>query len=657
VNGKAMLIPFLLLSACAEPEEALPLRALSLRTLEQTLAACAPGGSCPEEALSFGRITRILGYSLDRAGHDVLVYGLADPELPRIRTDDFLVALRSSWFRYAEGNVYQYPGCDIRPNPGLVRRLQEVGGRLYGSTGPQETEAVLRSWNETCGRPQDVSVLGIPFDTHFGQVMVKADYDMKRLADGSDAPGLPGLESVMGLERRAAQSAVRARRPVALKASMNRFWLTPGDQVYEEAEGITWIRSCPVRIRTHPIGAAAGGELSDVEGSDAAAEEFARRFSALYDEVAQQRPVYRELKSLFQVFTLTQMLRFRQAPEQVGLDLGPLLDAPATQTVPVERHVPGRHAVQRFHHEREVPGGTEVIQFWMPSCGGVEMQIEPQGEQFRQSGSDTLARLGGRLADARPNRLPVSWNVATDNEASLAMLRTLKAQDKNRPGSPLLVTIRDQGSAYQVSGDRFDLDYTGLDTEVLMSRVAERLNEQGQTRTVYLVLEGFSDEKAEVFTAECQNRLQRKTPEADVRALRNVEGTLMEKLLVSRGLQVKEIGPVTRVTQGRFEGMHRAVITFSVRVLEKLYTFTMTVLFVEEPPVLAFVEALKARLAVADSVDWNALELAEQMRLELERRHGPAARGILIEIRLEDEKEVDKSQFVELVRLRGEAPG
>lgn len=678
MTRKAMLILVLSLSACAAPEEPspaeavtgastlrgyqageeagaadLPLRALSLRVLQQTLAACAPGASCPDDALSFGRITRILGYSLDPGNHDVLVYGLADPALPRIQTDDVLIALRSSWLRYAEGNVYEYPGCDIRPNPDLVRRLQEVSGKLFGSADPQETEAVLQSWKQTCELPQEVSVLGIPFDTHFGHVLVTADYDMKRLVDGSDALGLPGLESVMGLELRSAESAVRGRRPLAVKASMNRFWLTPGEQVYEERDGITWIRSCPVRIRTHPIGIAAGGELDDVEGGDAMAEEFARRFSNLYGKVAEQRPVYQELRSLFQVFALTQLLHFRQAPEQVGLDLGYLLDLHSIQPVSVQRRVPGRNAVQRFHHEREVPGGTEIVQFWMPSCGGVEMQIDPSAEEFRRSSSETLDHVGARLAEARPKLLPVAWNVRPGSEASLDELkRTLRLQDINRPGSPLLVTVKDQGSAYQVVGDRFDLAYTGLDMAELMRRFDKRLNEQLENRTVYVELEGFSDKDAEVFTKECQSRLRQSSPEAEVRALRDVEGTLMEKVLVSPGLRLEKVERATQVTEGRFKGLYRAVLTFSAEILGSVYRFTMTVLFADALPVHSFVESLEARFALSGTLDLSALDLVYQTRRELARKHGQAAGGIDVQI----EVELEGSQFVELGRVRDGEP-
>jgi hypothetical protein len=45
----------------------------------------------------------------------------------------------------------------------------------------------IADWKRECEKDEAVNVFGIPFDTHFAQVMVKADYDLKRLSDGSDS--------------------------------------------------------------------------------------------------------------------------------------------------------------------------------------------------------------------------------------------------------------------------------------------------------------------------------------------------------------------------------------------------------------------------------------------------------------------------------------
>src|SRR5205809_6666767 len=95
------------------------LRALSLKTFQERLRACAAAGTCGPAELQVAGITRPLGYVVDRGGHDVLFFGEADPARPTLNVETFLVALRNQFFAYAPvtGNTrtYAYPGCTIDP--------------------------------------------------------------------------------------------------------------------------------------------------------------------------------------------------------------------------------------------------------------------------------------------------------------------------------------------------------------------------------------------------------------------------------------------------------------------------------------------------------------------------------------------------------------
>ncbi|HEX4963725.1 MAG TPA: DUF1598 domain-containing protein [Thermoanaerobaculia bacterium] len=673
MRGKALAISLLLMiggSSCSVPDESgggaaspaaavqvkghqpreepatpgLPLRAVSLRILQQELAACTPKANCPEDALVFGKLSWILGYALDRENRDVLIYGLADPELPQIRVDDFIVALRNSWLKYArlEGNTYEYafPGCDIRPGPPVVQRLQEVGQQLFSSTSSEKAEEVIRNWDQTCELPQTVSVFGTPFDSHFGHVMVTADYDMKRLADGSDHLDLPGLASIADLEVRKVQDSIQRRQPVAMKANMNRFWLTPGDQVYEEAKGILWIRSSPVQIRTSPIGANANGALNDVTGNDPAAEDFAHRFSVLYDKVAELRPAYRELWSLFQVFSLTQSLHFRHAPEVAGLDLGYLLKTYPVSPLPGRHEVPGRHMVQRFHHERPIPGGTEIIQFWMPSCGGVDMRIEPNAEQFRETQFDFLHPLQNRLRDARPISLPIGWNVSLKEDAKSEEIKhTFQLAELNQPGGPSLVTVEDHGTEYHAFGGNFS--YRGLDPEALIRNLG--IAEEQGPRTVYVHMTNFSPVKTEAFREDLERHAKQIKPNTEIRVLSDISGTTLV-LLFSPGIRiVRDARPAELVREGPLQGLYRAFVSFWVSVGGKLFKVTLTVAGTSAAMVDSFLERLNVPFSLYDSLPFSIIQLIDQTRRELnayELKYG---------IRIEVKDEAGKSHSVDLL--------
>lgn len=679
MKSTAWLIPFLLLicvGGCSAPAERegspilktatrpvkghqsreepgnrkLPFRAVSLRVLQERLAACRPRGKCPEDVVYFGRLTRILGFSLDRENNDVIVYGLASPELPRIHIDDFVVALRNSWLKYAplKGNTYQYtsPGCDIRPEPSHVLQMQSLERKLYSNQSPAQTEAVIRNWNQTCELPQTVSVFGLPFDTHFGLAMVKADYDMKRLADGSDHLALPGFSSMMDREVADVESSLRQHQPVTLKTSRNRFWLTPDDQAYEEAEGITWIRACPVRIRTHPIGADRTGALGDVSGTDAAAEDFANRFSALYDKVAEQRPAYRELWSLFQIFTLTQSLHFRKAPERAGLNLDYLLHSYPVSRVPLKHKVPGRHAMRRLHHEQSVPGGTEVIQMWMPSCGGVDMNIEPTADQFHTDQSDYLPHLESRLTDARPtyDYAPVAWNVSLDEENEETLRKKLLLQELNRSDSPLVVTVVDQGTGYHVVGAGFE--YQGLRSDELILKLQKHAKEQG-TQTVHLDLQGFSEQKADNFTEDCKLQFQKLQSEADLRSFMNIDDLTL-KILFTPGVEVvvNSIQKAERVEDGTHKGLFQGFISFLVRVGDKLYTITLAIIGNSAATVDSMLEAIGASFSLYDSLPFSLIQLVDQTRREIKAW----------DIKIEIHNQIGNRHLVDLARSLQEQP-
>jgi len=47
-------------------------------------------------------ITRIDGYVIDKENHDIILIGETDPKLPTLYLDDFVVALRNVWLKYAK---------------------------------------------------------------------------------------------------------------------------------------------------------------------------------------------------------------------------------------------------------------------------------------------------------------------------------------------------------------------------------------------------------------------------------------------------------------------------------------------------------------------------------------------------------------------------
>ena len=140
--------------------------------------------------------------------------------LPPLYLEDFVIALRNAWLKYAplQGNtyVYSHPGCSIDPNPRTLQRLQAIGQRVRNSSSFAQVENDLRAWHRTCAEPQSVKVMGIPFNTHFAQVMVKADYDMKSMVDGSNSLDIPGLISLTDMTLNQIRQAVTQNKRVSI---------------------------------------------------------------------------------------------------------------------------------------------------------------------------------------------------------------------------------------------------------------------------------------------------------------------------------------------------------------------------------------------------------------------------------------------------------
>lgn len=630
------------------------LRAVSLRQLQRGLAICLPARSCSEVVLAFGGLTRVLGYAVDPPHQDVVVYGLAGRASPPIRTEDLVIALRSSWRQYAvrRGDVYVYsdPGCDIRPLPETMRRLQQLEPAIHAGATVAATDAAVYRWQEACESPQRVSVLGVPPDVAFARVMVTADYDMKRLADGTDDTGLPGMSSVADLSMAGMRAALRRHQRPAMGAQMNRFWLTAGEVSYEEADGVTWIPDCPVQVRTHQTGADVGGNLRDVAGNDPAAEDFAFRFSRLYSQVAELRPVYRQLANLFQLFALTQAMRFRQADSRAGLDLGYLLHVFPVAESRVARELPGRFAVKRFHSEQDVAGGREITQFWLPSCGGVEMGVEASAGQFRENPS--LASLGKRVLDQRPAQPRVSWEVARDGKLA-ALEHNQRLRRFNRPGSPLVVTVVDLGSEYRAyAGREYGEIYSGgLDAREVMSRAAAYSRDHQGTGTVYLELEHFQPPKAESFATTCQLEAREHGEGIKVRTLPDIVGTVAEQLLFTPGIRLLETRKAEMVSEGPRRGLYRGLASFMVRVRGALLKATITVIGRSALAVDGFLERIGAQFSLLDSLPLSVVDVLDLAWRELQRA-GFSPRDI--ELTFESERQ--KVHFVDAGWRRETAP-
>jgi len=362
--------------------------AFSLKVLQQRLQANPQESQQNRDIKHLAGITQIHGYVVDEANNDLILFGERDPNLPLLYLEDFVVALRNAMHKYTtqqgDTSYYHYPGCSIDPDPQVLSQLRDVSRRIseltHRNASQEEINREFQNWHQTCRMPQAVRVMGIPYDTRFAWVMVKADYDMKQLVDGSDTLEIEGFDSLTGMTMDLAREDIIANRRISVPlASMNRFWFHPGPNRYKEDVGVVEITWCPVILLTEEEHLTKTGKIKGKGAPDPLAHQFAQDFSCHYNEIAGKRPIYSELKGLFRFVALAKIIKFKGAEKEAGLDLSYLLDQYEVPDIQVPKQLPGRSHIPEFEYSEEIKGRHRYIKLWLPSCGGViiEMNVTP----------------------------------------------------------------------------------------------------------------------------------------------------------------------------------------------------------------------------------------------------------------------------------------
>src|SRR5262245_22985863 len=77
-------------------------RAISLKSLQERLKVCQPSNSCPPAILQLAGIKRVIGVTADEKNRDLIIFGQSDKTSPPLYLEDFVVALKSVWRKYAQ---------------------------------------------------------------------------------------------------------------------------------------------------------------------------------------------------------------------------------------------------------------------------------------------------------------------------------------------------------------------------------------------------------------------------------------------------------------------------------------------------------------------------------------------------------------------------
>ncbi len=232
---------------------------------------------------------------------------------PVLQLDDFVVALRAARQQPASGELIT---CSIDPTKEGIARFT----RMVKSRDLQVNEATVAKLEAAVG-PQQITLTGVPASTHFAQVLVAADFLMKRLAMNFEPAPIEGLPSYM--EMLQDESAPLPKNP------MPRWWMAPRyEPLLKDEEGLAWqLRGPGVQTLTEEGFLGRGGAIVARKAQEnSLAKKWADAMTSKYEPLAAELPVFAELRNCMDLAVVAALLVKEDLPARAGCDLGMLLE-------------------------------------------------------------------------------------------------------------------------------------------------------------------------------------------------------------------------------------------------------------------------------------------------------------------------------------------
>ncbi len=263
------------------------------------------------------------GWKVDANGN---IVG-ATTNRPVLLLEDLLVALR-----YVKSARQTGISCSIDPTAEGRRKLQ-----AFLSSQRQFSRDVAAGVEESMGM-QNITVTGVPAESHLARVLVASDYRMKRIGmnlEKSPASGLPGYLDLL-----------RSTRGLSADA-MPRWWLACNYQPLAQADnGLAWqLRGPGVKAMTENDFIDATGEITKSAGKNPVAQQWADLMTKNYDELSAKDPVFGQLRNVMDMCVVAALLEKERLVERAGVSL-PLLTDPDSKLVfdplPPPKQVPSQ---------------------------------------------------------------------------------------------------------------------------------------------------------------------------------------------------------------------------------------------------------------------------------------------------------------------------
>ncbi|HOY30370.1 MAG TPA: DUF1598 domain-containing protein [Bacteroidales bacterium] len=315
------------------------------------------------------------GYVIDKENNDIILLGRSIPGRPAYNISDLFVN-----FQNVMDSVIA-PYCSLDPYPENIKKVENI------LNAPSYNYEKTKSDLENAVGGQKVVVRGVGMNTNHAEVMIYADYEMKKISQGKiKVKGIPSL-----IDLSIADSCNRSLP----SSTMSRFWFHIKENNkcsyypnFTESDGICIINECPVVVLTEKQQADADGNLSDNEfEEDPIAEAFAEIMSLKYVELSNEIFWFAELENLYRLQACFRAMEFKGAFQESGFDLNLRTKLYVNTKRRLPEALPGLvnyHLTQRV---RQNGYTTTTLQNSYLVCGGVDMSVNVASSNlFSKSG-------------------------------------------------------------------------------------------------------------------------------------------------------------------------------------------------------------------------------------------------------------------------------
>ena len=304
--------------------KATDLRLISLKGIQQmVLDAQKQGKSIPEDVYCLGGLTRIDYVFVYPERNDIVIAGPAEPWAigpqgsivgkntgsPVVNLDDLATA-----FRYVDQARNGGVSVSIDPTEQGYRQFNQALRNLGANVNPsQSAPALARAFG-----PQQVTLSGLPADSHMARVILAADYRMKLYGMNLAKPPVAGLPSYMEMIQNRSNASTQIQ---------SRWWMACDyDAITHSKDRLAWkISGQRIKTMTETEAFDQQGQRKQTGKADPVAKKWADNFTKKIGELAVKDPVFGELRNVMDLCLVAALIESQNLQSLAACDLSSIL--------------------------------------------------------------------------------------------------------------------------------------------------------------------------------------------------------------------------------------------------------------------------------------------------------------------------------------------